>query len=320
MYKKQNNGGFNNAKKVVATFGVLGMLVVGLGVISMTQMATEQKVETAVDASYFSCQEYQLTTIYYRGNQGFARNTPIVNGTEQWSQSEPFRMVVNLNENPRVLPGDGEVRGIDIQIYPSGTSAKFQLVRGDTGYFKKLSNSVLGQIDWAQEMKTNWRESGTGYGGWQAFNTVATVKDEGATKTEYYYRSLYIDNKGYVGVGFYKYDSKTWRVIEENNTNSLLGLNSKKLVVNLSENPTALPGSGPIQAIGDYVSQNNTVLNQSWFRGNVQYGRQVPIRDYKPDYSSATPIKADIDLNANPTALPGQGNMQAITRFINCKR
>ena len=315
MQKSYKKGVSFKAKSIIGMFSVLGMMVVGLGMLSLTQRAGQGSTDNQTQAaSYLPCQQQQLTQMYYRGNQGWVRNVPIVGGKEQWSQGEAFRMFVDLNANPTAHPGSGEVRDINIGFFKRGKEFDFQMVRGDVAYYRYGQTSATGSIDWNAG---NWQIYGTGYSGWQAFGELAlrTPEVQSARKT-LYFRSMYVDNKAYISDGYQSY--KNGVVHESNNDHAVVKAN-KTFVFDLNTNPTAIPGSGPVQAIGDYLSYDETVLNQVWYRGNVGYVRQVPMRDYKPDYSSATPIQAAVDLNKNPNALPGSGDMQATANVISCK-
>jgi cysteine-rich repeat protein len=76
--------------------------------------------------------------------------------------------------------------------------------------------------------------------------------------------------------------------------------------------PTALPGSGEMQAQAAYVMENGE-LQQSYWRGGEGYARQVPFKtDGTPDWGNATAWSGPI-----PVAdLPGSGDMQAQTSYI----
>ena len=300
-------------------FSVLGMMVVGLGMLSITQRTTESSTDNQADAAYYQCQQYQLTQMYYRGNQGWVRNVPLVGGKEQWSQGEAFRMFVDLNANPTAHPGSGEVQDIAFYFPRLGRKTQILMARGNSFFVKNFPNKVYGTVDWGAEAAKGWYENSNNFPNVQAFGFIAILESTETMDKTHFYSTLYQDNKGYTAYGYAReiFESGTVKSSDFNNTH--LPDVTKTLVVDLSSNPTAIPGSGPVQAIGDYVSQDNTVLNQVWYRGNIGYMRQVPIRDYKPDYSSATPIQAAVDLNKNPNALPGYGDMQATTNFISCK-
>ncbi len=295
-------------------FGVLGLFIVGLATISLTRQATEQSTDNQTQAAYLPCQQQQLTQMYYRGNQGWVRNVPVVGGKEQWSQGEPFRMFVDLTANPTAHPGSGEVRDVSVNFFKRGNEFDFQMVRGDVAYYKFGKTLSTGSIDWNGG---NWESKGTGYSGWQAFEEFALRKPEGGSdRKTLFFRSMYIDNKSYISDGYQAYKND---VVVYSNNDVSIALAKKTFMFDLNLNPSIIPGTGPVQAIGDYVNYDETVLNQLWYRGNVGYMRQVPIRDYKPDYSSGTPIQAVVDLNKNPGALPGSGEMQATANFFSCK-
>jgi hypothetical protein len=282
-------------------------------------LASEKKTETEVSAATFQCQEYQLTQMYYRGNQGWVRNVPISEGKEQWSKSEPFRMFVDLNVSPSDHPGSGEVKDISYRFYSAGQKTELSMVRGGSFFVKVFSNQTIGVVDWSTESKTGWITVSDSFPDVQAYGSVSIRQNAGDNQVTHFYDTLYQGNKGYLGYGYIRFSPLLDDIVERNNAEYLPKL-QKSLVIDLNTNPSAIPGSGSVQAIGDYVSQDNTVLNQTWYRGNIGYMRQVPVRDFKPDYKSATPIQVVVDLKTSPTALPGSGEMQANANFINCKR
>jgi len=288
-------------KSIIGVFSLLGVFVVGLGMLAVTQRASQQETDNQTKAAYFQCQEYQLTQMYYRGNQGWVRNVPIAGGRELWNQGEQFRMFMDLNANPNALPGTGDLQAINYRIDDVKGDLQELIIRGGTRYIKWVPTAGKpGTVDWAKEAATSWETKDQGFQGLTAYGDFYMIPSS-SNANSFYSATRYINGKGQMTTskGAFRNDDY-------------------KTVIDLNTNPSAIPGSGPVQAIGDYVSQDNTVLNQVWYRGNIGYMRQVPIRDYKPDYSSATPIQAVVDLNKTPNALPGSGDMQATANFISC--
>jgi len=86
----------------------------------------------------------------------------------------------------------------------------------------------------------------------------------------------------------------------------------------LATQSNALPGSGEIQGMSDYVDATGTILHQAWYRGNIGYIRDVPIENGKPNYSKATIAIGVVDLNKKPTQLKGTGDFEAVANYISC--
>ena len=72
------------------------------------------------------------------------------------------------------------------------------------------------------------------------------------------------------------------------------------------------PGSGSIQAQSGFIFGNGTKLMQSFWRGDKGYWRIVPIANGEPNWTSAGPWSAPIDISI----LPGSGSIQAQSGFI----
>jgi len=73
-----------------------------------------------------------------------------------------------------------------------------------------------------------------------------------------------------------------------------------------------LPGSGSIQAQSGFIYSNGTKLKQAIWRGDQGFSIIVPVINGEPNWTSAGPWSAPIDISI----FPGSGSIQAQSGFI----
>jgi len=163
--------------------------------------------------------------------------------------------------------------------------------RNSKGYERAVMVDATDSIQWLE-----------GSSLWSDPININTLPGSGALQTQANYRignnliqSVWRDNEGY-----FRYVAIVNDVIQWNSAPEWSGpvaLNS-------------LPGSGSIQAHGDFVAGNT--LWQAHWRNNEGYARSVPIVNNSPQWSSASSWNGPISINT----LPESGSIQAQDNFV----
>lgn len=280
--------------------------------------------EKQFTAQPMNCSEYIVLQTYFRDNQGYYRAVPIDgNGQVQWQAAGSFTHNLDLYKNSNFYPGQGQIQAEHADINPLTSRFLHAVYRDGKSYCKNFITDK-GKIDWDIEAKTPWTEClwheaddndlftdpiqpGEIFTAIDRYNIVD--KKEGKLV---YFEDLHLSGKAYRSTytRWYK-DGKEVK--------STLPDSPFAFLLNLRERTDAIPGSGDITASAAFVSPQQNRFYQRWVRGNVLYSREAPIYNGTIDFSKATPIKVELDLNANPSALPGKGEVQAMTNVVTCK-
>ena len=275
------------------------------------------------DLALMNCKEYKLTNVVIRGNVSWVRDVPMdATGKELWGQAQGYWANVDFNKTPNVIPGSGAIQSYDASIDVATSQFRQYFARGGKMYYKS-ARTDRGLIDWNYEAQQYWHDMKLctndnnktdcpAISNVTAYGTVIATVISGSDQNQYNREYVKVDGKSYELLFNSKFTNSKW--LSSNYSDS-----SFKLQTDLRANPGALPGSGDITAQGDYINPKLNILRKDWIRGNVRYKQDVPIINGVQDTSKAGPIVEVQNLNTNPSALPGSGEVQALASYVNCK-
>lgn len=203
----------------------------------------------------------------WRGNQGWLRSVPIVNGSIDWRNASGWLGPGDIN----TLPGSGDMQSQSDVVINDGKTLLQSFWRGNQGWLRAVPLINGGQVDWANA--TAWVGPGNiadlpGAGEIQAQSDV--IINNGKSLMQ----SLWRGNQGWLrAVPIVDGGNVDWK-----NATGWIG----------PGDIAALPGSGDIQTQSDLLKDNGKVLLQSLWRGGQGWLRSVPMVNGSVDWANAS--------------------------------
>ena len=228
----------------------------------------------------------QLLQSFYRGDQGYWRIVPVVNGNPVWASAGAWSAPISVS----TLPGSGTIQTRSDFIIGNGANLIQALWRGDKGFWR-IVPVVNGNPVWARA------------GAWSAPIPISTLPGSGSIQTQ---AEVIYPNNTQLLQSFYRGDQGYWRIVPVVNGNPVwasAGAWSAPISV------STLPGSGTIQTRSDFIIGNGANLIQALWRGDKGFWRIVPVVNGKPQWSC----------EAAPTKTPTPLSCQKILGDADCK-
>lgn len=199
---------------------------------------------------------------FWRGNQGFWRTVPIVNGEPDWNDttrkwSSPLSI--------QILPGSGSIQSQSSFILPDGSALMQGIWRGNQGFWRTVP-IINNQVCW--DCANDWSSP-------MPIDILPGSGDMQAQMDLSYPSRNYVFQKICRGGSFY------WRTVPIVN-NSVDWNGASEWFGPLGTE--GFPGSGKILSLDAYICSNGKEVQQAVWRGNYSNSQRGYYRNFDLDY------------------------------------